>query len=86
MPSFRIRGKIFATLPDKDHLRIFVDAELTEAVVSAKPAAYGEVWWGKKLNGVVATLKHAPRDQLAELLAEAWRLRAPKRLVSDFDG
>lgn len=28
MPSFRVRGKIFATVPDGQHLRVMIDADM----------------------------------------------------------
>lgn len=85
IPSFRVRGKIFATFPDEDHLRVMLEAEATHAAVSANPASFEELWWGKQLNGVVVHLRRVPVDQLRDLLEEAWRRRAPKRLVSDFE-
>lgn len=81
--SFRVRGKIFATFPDKDHLRVMLDAEATHAAVSANPAAFEELWWGKQLNGIVVNLRRVPGDQLEDLLEEAWRRRAPKRLANE---
>lgn len=85
MPSFRVRGKIFATVPDKDHFRLMLGAEATDAAVAANPAAFEELWWGKQRMGVVVTLKRVQRDQLTDLLEEAWRRKAPKRLASEFD-
>ncbi len=85
LPSFRVHGKIFATFPDKDHLRVMLDAEETQGAVNANPAAFEELWWGKQLTGVVVRLRRAPRNQLADLLLAAWRRRAPKRLANEFE-
>ena len=50
--SFRIRGKIFATAPPHgEHINVFVDESETAASVAEDPAAFEEVWWGKKLAG-----------------------------------
>jgi hypothetical protein len=81
MRSFRVRGRIFATVPDDDHLRIMVDEGEIRASVADDPAAFAEFWWGKRLSCVVVDLRRAPDDQVRELLTEAWRRRAPKRLV-----
>ena len=35
---------------------------------------------------VLARLGQIPVDELAELVEDAWRLRAPKRLLAEFDG
>ena len=85
IPSFRVRGKIFATVPDTDHLRVMLDAEETEAAVAANPAAFEELWWGKQRAGVVVRLRQVPREQLADLLYAAWRRRAPKRLAREYE-
>lgn len=85
MPSFRVRGKIFATVPDDDHLRVMLDPEVTRAVVSSNAAAFEELWWGKKLSGVSVRLARADGAQVADLLEEAWRRRAPRTLVVAFD-
>jgi hypothetical protein len=79
--SFRVRGRIFATVPDDDHLRIMVDEGEIRASVADDPEAFAEFWWGKRLSCVVVDLRRAPDDQVRELLTEAWRRRAPKRLV-----
>ena len=86
MLSFRVRGRIFATAPDDDHLRIMVDEAEIRASVADDPEAYAELWWGSRLSCVVVDLRRAPPDHVRELLTEAWRRRAPKRLVRAFEG
>jgi hypothetical protein len=85
MPSFRVRGKIFATVPDEEHLRVMVDEGEIRACVAQDPAAFAEFWWGSRLACLVVDLRTAPPDQVRELLTEAWRRKAPKRLVRAFD-
>ena len=46
IPSFRVRGRIFATVPDEDHLRIMVDEGEIRAAVAEDPEAFAELWWG----------------------------------------
>src|SRR5690349_7953723 len=38
-PSFRVRGRIFATLPDSEHLNVMIDAFDVDGVVRKYPAA-----------------------------------------------
>jgi hypothetical protein len=84
--SFRIRGKIFATLPaEGGHAHIFVDEHETRASVAEDPAAFEELWWGQRLSGVRVNLKAARVAPVRELLIESWRRRAPKRVVAAFD-
>lgn len=86
MSSFRVRGKIFATVPpDEKHLHIFVDDDETKASVAEDPAAFEELWWGKKLSGVRVNLAAAKAPHVRELLTESWRRKAPKKLVAEFD-
>jgi hypothetical protein len=80
MPSFRVQGKIFTTVPDARHLHVMLDAFVTHAVVGSHPDACAELWWGQRLSGVRVNLDHADRDLLADLLEDAWLRRAPKRL------
>jgi hypothetical protein len=83
--SFRIRGKIFATVPPgNSHLHVFVDESETRASVAEDPVAFEELWWGKRLKGVRVDLRAADSQRVFELLEESWRQRAPERLVRDW--
>ncbi|MGH3436624.1 MAG: MmcQ/YjbR family DNA-binding protein [Sciscionella sp.] len=84
MASFRIRGKIFATLPDDDHLRVMVDEAEIHAAVAEYPAVCSEFYWGKRLACVAVALASAPAGFLRELLTEAWLRKAPKVLAREF--
>ena len=81
-PSFRVGGKIFATLWSEQRMNVMLDEGGVLTAVERAPAACEEVWWGKRLTAVGVTLARADRELLAELLADAWEQRAPKRLVS----
>ena len=83
--SFRVRGKIFVTVPDKQHFRVFVDEHESRAAADEDPDAFELLWWGKKLSGLSVTLAAVDRARLAELLDDAWRRKAPKRLAADYD-
>lgn len=83
--SFRIRGKIFATLPpDGKHIHIFVEEHEARSVVMQAASVCQELWWGNRLVGVRVNLSPADANLVVELLEEAWRFRAPKRLVAQF--
>jgi hypothetical protein len=79
-PSFRVAGKIFATLWDEEHMNVMLDEGGILTAVHHDPKTYEEVWWGKKLSAVRVKLPRADSNALAELLNEAWELRAPKHL------
>lgn len=86
MWSFRVRGKIFATVPpDGRHLHVFVDAEAVRMAVAADSSSYEELWWGKKLAGLRVNLASARPAAVRDLLRSSWRCKAPKRLVAAFE-
>ena len=80
MRSFRIDKKIFATIPDEQHVRVMVDQEDILAAVAENPQACTEGWWGKRLACVVVDIRRATRPLVTELLEDAWRRKAPARL------
>jgi len=84
-PSFRVRGRIFATLPDDATLRVLLDDEAVEEAVAAAPEQCTVLRWGAKISGVAVRLPAADPETVADLLADAWRRRAPARLRRAFD-
>jgi hypothetical protein len=86
MSSFRVRGKIFATVPpDDEHLHVFVDEGEVHAAVAEDPAAFEPLLWGQRLRGLRIRIAAAPNHRVAELLEESWRRRAPARLAAEWD-
>src|SRR5215831_17930367 len=86
MSSFRVRGKIFATVPpDDEHLHVFVDEGEVHAAVAEDPAAFEPLLWGQRLRGLRIRIAAAPNHRVAELLEESWRRRAPARLAAERD-
>jgi hypothetical protein len=80
-PSFRVGGKIFATLRAKDRMNVMLDEGGILTALESAPEACEKVWWGKRLAAVGVTLPRADHEFLRELLTDAWEQRAPKRLV-----
>ena len=84
--SFRVRGHIFVTLPvDGERVHIFVGEDDVHAAVAERPTSCEELWWGKKLSGVKVLLRGADPILVSELIIEAWRRKAPKRLAATLD-
>jgi hypothetical protein len=85
--SFRIRGRIFATLPpDGEHLHLFVAEDEAQAVASGEGPAFEALWWGKSLAGLRVHLPSLDSAHLVvELLEDAWRRKAPKRVIAAYD-
>ena len=91
MTSFRVNGKIFATASaDETRLHVFVDESEVAATVAEErgaeqPRAFEPLLWGQRVRGVRILLAAAPDERVRELLAEAWRRKAGRRLVAEFD-
>ena len=87
MTAFRVAGKIFATIPPEGgRVHIFVSDEEVDAYCAEYPGVVEELWWGTKRRGCRVLLRGASAPLLRELLVEAWRRRAPKKVLAAFDG
>lgn len=86
-PDFRVANKIFAGLSDKERrASLKLTPEIQATVVgdgspfSPAPGAWGRSGW------TFVDLARASMGALADLVEEAWRIVAPKRLVAERDG
>jgi hypothetical protein len=83
LSSFRVRGKIFATVPPGNtHLHLFVGDDERELMAAAQPKAYETLMWGKRAAGLRVTLAAAKAKDVEGLLRSAWLRKAPKRLAA----
>jgi hypothetical protein len=80
-PSFRVAGKIFATLWDHEHMNVMLDEDGIRTAIHSDPETCEEVWWGKRLAAVRVDLRRVDPEMLTNLLADAWETKAPKRLL-----
>jgi hypothetical protein len=80
-PSFRVGGRIFATLWDDRRMNVMLDEGGILTAVESAPAVCEQVWWGKRLAAVGVALARADRELLGDLLTDAWEQKAPKRLL-----
>lgn len=80
-PSFRVGGRIFATLWSMQRLNVMLEEGGIRTAIQAAPDACEEVWWGKRLTAIGVTLARVDHALLGELLADAWEQKAPKRLL-----
>src|ERR1700729_2224298 len=56
LSSWRVKGKIFATIPDDDHIRGMLAEEEIRAAVAEHPDFCAEVYWGARLACVLVDL------------------------------
>jgi hypothetical protein len=79
--SFRVRGKIFATVPpDEEHLHVFIAEQRRASALDAHPEFIEELHWGKKIIGLRITLATAKPAVVKDLMTQAWHDKAPKSL------
>ena len=87
MTSFRVAGKIFATIPPEGgRVHVFVGDDEIAAYCAEYPDTIEVLWWGAKRRGCRVRLDRATVPLLRELLVESWRRRAPKKVLAAFDG
>jgi hypothetical protein len=79
-PSFRVAGKIFATLWAPGALNVMLDEDGIRTAVHNAPGVCAEVWWGERLSAVRVDLERVGEAALRDLLADAWERKAPARL------
>jgi hypothetical protein len=75
-PSFRVRGRIFATLWSDERMNVMVDEGGIRTAIDREPDACIEVWWGKRLAAVGVLLAQAEPELLRELLEDAWEQKS----------
>ena len=82
--TFRGRG-IGLVTGDGRHL--FVKALRTErdVLIESDPEVYSEWWAAGRYGWVRVLMDRIDLDEARELVLEAWRLTAPKRLVKEYD-
>jgi hypothetical protein len=75
-PSFRVNGKIFATLWTDEQLNVMLPGDRIEQVAGDEPERCEPVHWGKRLAAIRVHLRLADAPLVEALLAEAWQRRA----------
>jgi hypothetical protein len=77
--SFRVRGKIFVTIPpDGEHLHVFVPSERQDETVAVYPEFAEKLFWGKKALGVRLSLPTARSAVVKRLVQLAYDTRVAK--------
>lgn len=77
-PSFRVRGRIFATLWTPSKLNVMLDEGEILAAAQAHPDVCSPFLWGGVPRAVQVELEAATTDLVRELLEEAWARAAPR--------
>ena len=87
--SFRVKGKIFVTIPPGEELlHIFLPDEIRELALAADPQFLEPVYWGTKILGVRVHLLKAKKSTVLHLVKQAYehksaQVSSRKRTSSD---
>jgi hypothetical protein len=79
-PDFRVQKKIFASLPKEGAVVVLKSTPANvSALVAADAATFGDAWRGRWVS---VRLDRITAPVLRDLMADAWRTVAPKRLLA----
>ena len=77
--SFRVRGKIFVTVPPgEDVIHVFVGEEDRERAIAMYPDWAEKSLWGGKVRGLRITLAAAAPSAVKSLVDKAYETKAGK--------
>jgi hypothetical protein len=84
--TFRVRNKIFVMLTDRERQAWVKNAhDEQQALVSMDPDTFFVPPYVGPSGWIGVRISKVDRDEMRELLVEAWRRTAPKRAVRAFD-
>jgi hypothetical protein len=87
-PDFRVRGKIFATIPDPDGEMgmVKLTPDQQKSFIRTAPEVFTPVkgTWGQR-GATHVRLEAAEEPIVRDALVTAWRNTAPKRLAATLD-
>jgi hypothetical protein len=87
-PALKVRGKSFCRMKEDGETLVVrvVDLEDKEALLRSDPDVFYTTPHYDGYAYVLVRLDRADPRILAELIEDAWRLSAPKRVVAAYDG
>jgi hypothetical protein len=81
LPSFRVRGRRFASMLDRDGVNLAPGEEAIRAAVAEWPQWCREEWFGRRLVAMRVSFASIDPAIMEELFTDAWASKAPKTLV-----
>ncbi|MGA5816240.1 MmcQ/YjbR family DNA-binding protein [Kitasatospora sp. NPDC094028] len=84
--TLRVRHKIFAMgAPEGDSVTVKATPADQAELLAAEPEVFSSARYVGRHGWVSVRLDLVDPEELRDLVTEAWRLTAPKRLVREFD-
>ena len=85
-PALRVRGKLLARLRDEDGAMVLkVAPEVRNLLLTINPATYYITPHYEGYPAVLVRLEAADPAELRDLLIDAWRDHASKRLIAEYE-
>jgi hypothetical protein len=85
-PAGNDRSRPDSAAEDEEFVIVKIDRRERAVLLQEAPDTFFVTPHYQNYPGVIVRLATVGADQLRELLVDAWRLAAPKRLVREFDG
>ena len=84
--TLRVRNKIFVMFDEKErHLWVKSTHDEQRALIAMHPDTFFVPSYVGSKGWVGVVVSKADRGEVEDLITEAWRMTAPKRLVAAFD-
>jgi hypothetical protein len=85
-PTLRVGDKMFAAgAPGSPTMSVKATKEEQAALLAATPDVYSSAAYVGRFGWVEVVLAEVDPEELRELIVEAWRRTAPKKLVKQYD-
>lgn len=85
-PTFRVRDRIIAILSeDERSARIKSTHEAQQAMIASDPATFSFPPYVGRHGWIGVDLARIDPEELGELLEDAWRMTAPRKMVRAFE-
>ena len=85
-PTLRVGAKMFAAgTPGSTTVSVKATLEQQAELIAAAPHVYEVAAYTGRYGWVQVSLADADPDELHELIIDAWRRTAPRRLVREYD-
>ena len=84
--TFRVRDKIFVVMgQDGGSASVKASVEAQQALVGSDPKTFSVSHYTGRYGWTTVDLARVDASEMQELVEEAWRRTAPKKLVAAFD-
>jgi hypothetical protein len=85
-PTFRVRDRMFALMDEAGtSVSLKASREAQAALVGSEPETFSVAAYVGRHGWVSVDLRRVDPEEMGELLDEAWRATAPKRVVAAHD-